>query len=209
MDMVAYNLVNQIEGNNKRAGAGAFTNTERDSIVKETRNRLYETARMSGSPQVDASPSSLFNYSHYNPFTNNITIKDYNDLIDEYGHSYKEYAENKSNVVDFLKSYIKKPWVNRKQQSKTYDTPGQLEFDVHQNVAPVLKNYVTYGGSTKDIQPTIEEFRRMDEEVENNNTTNQKALGGSLPASAYIGEGNFYGGGDIHENMKNGGIRVG
>jgi hypothetical protein len=40
-------------------------------------------------------------------------------------------------------------------------------------------------------------------------SSNQKALGGSLPASAYIGEGNFYGGGDIHENMKNGGIRVG
>jgi hypothetical protein len=93
--------------------------------------------------------------SYYNPVTNTIKGKNY---ISEEAHGYRN--EQSSEILSFLKSYIKYPYFSESGQLEGYNNPDHYEFDTHQIVEPVLQGYIDGNIEEEEIPKYINNIRK-------------------------------------------------
>lgn len=93
--------------------------------------------------------------SFYNPLSN--TIYGPKHLAEE-AHGYRNVHDG-SELVAAIKSYIKKPFITKSGMLENYNTPGQMEYDTHKVVQPVLEEYLNWGFPIDSIRPRIERRR--------------------------------------------------
>lgn len=94
----------------------------------------------------------------YNPFTNTI----YGNLdISETAHAYRN--TEKSEILSFIKDYIKYPFFSKKGYMDNYTNREHFEFDTHAIVEPILNSYLLGEIEKEDIPLYIEKLREKNQ----------------------------------------------
>jgi len=114
----------------------------RDQKFKEIQNSSYgKKFRTQG----------VSNREYFNPMLNEIGLHEQDSKrgaglnkippdISEYSHAYRNKQEG-SEIISGISSWIKHPYFTAKGQQETYNIPGQMEYDTHKAVAPILNDY--------------------------------------------------------------------
>jgi len=95
----------------------------------------------------------------YNAFTNTIYG---NSNIAETAHAYRD--TEKSEILSFIKDYIKYPFFSKKEQLADYTNRDHFEFDTHIIVEPILKSYLNGEIEKEDIPIYIKNLREHNNE---------------------------------------------
>jgi hypothetical protein len=99
----------------------------------------------------------------YNPFTNTIYG---DDITAEEAHAYRN--TEKSEIISFIKDYIKYPFFTEDQQLAGYTNRDHFEFDTHRIVEPVLESYLSGEIEKEDIPIYIKKLREQNQKYLSN-----------------------------------------
>mgnify|MGYP006921298207 CR=1 FL=1 len=103
---------------------------EKESLTPEKRKKIVELKRKLGNPTI--SRDAPLGRSYYNGYTNNISLADDKELVDELAHAYqKKYLG-----VDFS------DMVFASHSPSAYTTPNTMEYGAHKEIKPYLDNAV-------------------------------------------------------------------
>ena len=92
---------------------------------------------------------------HYNSIKNTVYG---NNKIAEESHGYRNEQEG-SEIMAFIKSYIKYPYFTEREQLKGYYLKDHFEYDTHNIVQPILESYLDGEIEKEDIPKYIDILR--------------------------------------------------
>jgi len=146
------------------------TPSYRDSAVHPNREEAY--AKFRNQPLEKSKKELMDEYTkigsskirpQFNAFTNTIYG---NSTTAETAHAYRN--TEKSEIISFIKDYIKYPFFTEDQQLAGYTNRDHFEFDTHNIVEPVLESYL-YGEIEKeDIPIYIKKLREQNQKYLSN-----------------------------------------
>lgn len=94
----------------------------------------------------------------FNAFTNTIYG---NSNIAETAHAYRN--TEKSEILSFIKDYIKYPFFSKERQLDSYTNRDHFEFDTHRIVEPILDSYLFGEIEKEEIPLYIEKLREQNQ----------------------------------------------
>jgi hypothetical protein len=208
-DFANSSLTGEHKRNKSSKKEGIYTKNQIDSLNKVSLKRMLRLSELSGNSKINIKDNK--GNSYYNPITNNININRKEQIIDELAHGYKQKSEGKSVIKDFIDSYVKKPFFTKKGQRENYDDPDQMEFDTHEIVQPILRDYAMGYITEEEIKKTIKNYRSVFKEYfDNIKNKNKLKQGGSLGTGTSAKDlVTIFEGGGTHAQNPNGGIPQG
>lgn len=126
----------------------------RNQPLEKSKEELMDEYRKIGASKIRP---------QFNAFTNTI----YGDSnTAEEAHAYRN--TEKSEIISFIKDYIKYPFFNKGQQLAGYNNRDHFEFDTHGIVEPVLESYLHGEIEKEDIPIYIKKLREQNQKYLSN-----------------------------------------
>lgn len=126
----------------------------RKQPLEKSKSELMDEYRKIGSSKIRP---------QFNAFTNTIYG---NSTTAEYAHAYRN--TEKSEIISFIKDYIKYPFFTEGQQLAGYTNRDHFEFDTHSIVEPVLESYLSGEIEKEDIPIYIKKLREQNQKYLSN-----------------------------------------